>query len=84
MNIDTLEGMAAAIVWQQAWLSRIKEDGIWMVPRSATSIRISHAKKTATVTWSCVPERTIRRVFEAMGWKFVERQQAFMTNPLLS
>jgi hypothetical protein len=72
MNINTKDGMAQAVAWQQKWVDGVKEGGVWVVPRSGNIIRISHRNRTATVVSSLVSEPDIRKVFEEMGWRYVD------------
>lgn len=69
LNIDTPEGMAAAVAWQRKWNSGINEGGAWIVPNIGAIIRIHHSIKTAEVISSLFPiPPHYQRVFEAMGW----------------
>lgn len=75
MNIDTPEGMKNAVAWQEAHIARMADGGVWAVPRSGSFYTISKATKTAVRT-GLLPEPTIERVFEAMGWSVKERAEA--------
>ncbi|MGV0949319.1 MAG: hypothetical protein ACOYB3_01510 [Azonexus sp.] len=68
MDITTPRGMRAAVEWQTAWISVIKEGGVWAVPRSLTLIKIYHTTKTAVFVGGTHQEPDIVKVFEAMGW----------------
>lgn len=69
MNIDTKEGMAAAVAWTNHALGLLKEGGVWVVPRSGTTVLVvSHTPKQALVT-SRLPDPVIQRVLRAAGWE---------------
>lgn len=68
LNIDTEQGMAAAVAWQTALVGKIKDGGTWIVPRSHSIYNINHKMKYARKI-SGDPEPSIERVFEAMGWR---------------
>lgn len=69
MNIDTPEGMRAAIAWQTQLVNVIAQGGRWVVPRSGSIYAIDHEGKQAKRLSGFAPEPTITRVFLAMGWK---------------
>lgn len=71
-DLDTPEGMANAVEWQTRMVSVLKQGGRWIVPRSGSIYEIDHEGKRARRITGFVPEPTITRVFEAMGWKVVE------------
>ena len=69
MNIDTPEGLAQAVAWQQSHISKIKEGGYWCVPGLGAMIRIWHSTKTAELVMSVLPmPHHFHTVFNAMGW----------------
>lgn len=72
LNIDTTDGMANAVAWQERHVALLGQGGRWIVPRSGTVYEIDHANKTARRCFGFRPEPTIERVFEAMGWKVVD------------
>lgn len=73
MNISTKEGMAAAVAWQRNHLNTIREGGMWVIPRSGTVLKVSHAKKTLSLVANLLPELPdLRAVTEAMGWTLVD------------
>lgn len=67
MDISTPEGLIEAVRWQTNHVSRIREGGVWLVPRSGTVITIYHSKKHAKF-FGMLPEPDIQKVFRAMGW----------------
>ena len=73
MDINTPEGMAAAVEWQQAHVDRLTDQGRWVVPRSGSIIVIDKMNKQAIRVAGLAPEPAIRRVFEAMGWQWIDR-----------
>lgn len=73
-DISTKEGMANAVQWMKAHISRIAKGGLWIVPRSVSIYVIDHANKTATKR-SGFPEPEIARVFRAMGWTVVDESE---------
>lgn len=71
-DIDTDEGMANAVQWTTEHFARLKDGGVWMVPRSGTLVRVRHATKTATLH-NTTPDPSIARVIKAMGWTVTEK-----------
>ena len=73
-DLDTKEGMSNAVKWTAAMFDTIKDGGTWMVPRSITMVRIIDKKeKVAAIIAGPIPDPSLRRVIEAMGWTvFVE------------
>lgn len=68
MNLDTKEGMAAAVAWTNNHLRLLKDGGVWFVPRSGTQVLIlSHEKRSCMITCT-VPDPSIERVLRAAGW----------------
>lgn len=68
-DLDTPEGMANAVQWNNAHLSRIADGGIWMVPRSALIVRIVDGKrKVASIREGHTPDPSVRRVMVTAGW----------------
>ena len=72
-NLDTKDGMNAAIKWTQQMFDALKDGGAWGIPRSGTLVRINREEKIATITVGFAPDPSIRRVIEAMGWTVIER-----------
>lgn len=77
MDISTPQGMAAAVAWQKNHVSMIKDGGAWVVPRSGNVIKVEHSKRTATFVVSPVEEPDIVRVFEAMGWRVIMKNDSY-------
>lgn len=72
-DLDTEDGMANAIAWTDNLFSTIKEGGTWFVPRSSTWMKVSHARKEVTITDQWIPDPSINRVVQAMGWTIKEQ-----------
>jgi hypothetical protein len=68
MNVNTKEGMAAAVAWQQKLIDTIQEGGTWAIPRSGTLITFHKDSKVAVIAEGLFPEPTIKRVLTHMGW----------------
>ena len=71
-DIDTEEGLANAVKWQQSMISLVKQSGVWFVPRSHSMYAIDHKHKVAKKVTG-FPEPTIEKVFNAMGWTVDEQ-----------
>jgi hypothetical protein len=72
-DLDTKDGMNNAVTWTRNMFETIKDGGAWMVPRSMTMVRVNHTDKVATIIVGLVPDPSLRRVIEAMGWTVVEQ-----------
>lgn len=68
MNIDTPQGMQDAVRWTKDHFAQIKPGGVWMVPRSGTILQIFHSVKRVRITAGPLPDPSLARVIEAMGW----------------
>jgi len=70
MNYDltTPAGMAAAVQWTNTTMSQLKVGGVWLVPRSYTTVLVrSHNPKRCKVT-HLYPDPSIVEVLKAAGW----------------
>lgn len=72
-DLDTKEGMNHAVKWTRAMFDTINDDGVWMVPRSMTMVRINKRERIATLIVGIAPDPSLKRVIEAMGWTVVEQ-----------
>ena len=72
-NLDTTEGMNNAVRWTQVLFSQMNDGASWGVPRSGTIIRINKQDKTATLIGGFLPDPSLKRVIEAMGWTVIEK-----------
>lgn len=70
-DLDTKAGMNNAIKWTQSMFDTIKDNGVWMVPRSMTMVRINKKDRIATIIVGFAPDPSIKRVIEAMGWTVI-------------
>lgn len=68
MDLDTPEGMKAAVEWTNRTMSTLSLGGTWFVPRSSSTITKT-GFKTCTVT-NC--EACIIKVLKAGGWTVKE------------
>jgi len=68
MNLNTKEGMDAAVAWQQNLIDTIGDGGAWVVPRSGTLITFHKETSTAVIVEGLLPEPDIERVLVHMGW----------------
>lgn len=70
MNYDlkTKEGWEAATQWVNSILAQLKVGGVWVVPRSYTTVLVrSHNPKRCKVT-HLYPDPSIVEVLKAGGW----------------
>ena len=72
-DLDTKAGMNNAVKWTRAMFDTINDDGVWMVPRSMTMVRINKRERIATLIVGIAPDPSLKRVIEAMGWTVVEQ-----------
>jgi len=72
-DLDTKDGMNNAVKWTRAMFDTINDDGVWMVPRSMTMVRINKRERIATLIVGIAPDPSLKRVIEAMGWTVVEQ-----------
>lgn len=68
-DIDTIGGMNRAVEWTRENFEKVKDGGVWIIPRSGTIVTIHHAKRLATINSGFIPDTSIERVIRAMGWK---------------
>ena len=72
-DLDTKDGMNNAVKWTRNMFDTINDDGVWMVPRSMTMVRINKRERIATLIVGIAPDPSLKRVIEAMGWTVVEQ-----------
>lgn len=71
-NLDTPDGMANAVVWLNNCLEHLVEGGTWIVPRSASLVKVvSHDRKLCEV-FIGLPDPAIKRVIKEAGWTIVQ------------
>ena len=67
-DLDTKEGMAAAVRWTNSALSMLSAGGQWVIPRSGTIVTIiDHAKKQVVLT-NGAADPSVARVLLKAGW----------------
>lgn len=71
-DLDTTEGMNNAVKWTRNHFDLLNDHGSWGIPRSGTLVRVNKKEKIATITAGFMPDPSIKRVIEAMGWTVVE------------
>jgi hypothetical protein len=70
-DLDTKTGMNNAVDWTCRLFDTINDNGVWGVPRSGTLVHINKKEKLATITQGFMPDPSLRRVIEAMGWTVI-------------
>lgn len=70
-DINTPRGMRLAKAWTQMHLHRLKEGGVWYVPRVASTYTVYHSTRTIVRT-GLMPDTAITKVLKALGWKLIE------------
>lgn len=72
-DLDTKDGMNNAVRWTQMLFDNMQDTASWGVPRSGTIVRINKPEKTATLIGGFLPDPSLKRVIEAMGWTVIEK-----------
>ena len=72
-DIETKEGLANSVAWTERLFSLMSEGGVWGIPRSETLVRVYPSKKEVVITNGVMPEESLTRVIEAMGWTIVKK-----------
>jgi hypothetical protein len=70
-NLDTPQGMENAKQWVANVLARMNDNGVWVVPRTGTTVQFNKQAKTASVA-SFLPDPSIARVLREMGFSVTE------------
>ena len=75
MNYDTQtkKGLANSVAWTERLFAYKSEGGVWGIPRSETLVRVYPSKKEVVITGGMMPEESLTRVIEAMGWTIVKK-----------
>lgn len=73
-DLDTEEGMRNSVEWTRNHFNRIKQGGVWLVPRSGSVLLIDHKNKGVHCTDRKAPDPSIKRVVEAMGWTYHDHE----------
>ena len=72
-DIETKEGMANSVAWTEKLFACMGDGAVWGIPRSATVVRVYPSKKEVAITNGVLPEESLTRVIEAMGWTIVKK-----------
>ena len=75
MDIHQPQGMAEAKAWTQNLIDGINDGGMWIVPRSGTSIVFDKTRKKALITHQLVPDISIEMILEALGWEITYKKE---------
>jgi len=76
-DLDTEEGMANAVRWTTNTLGRLRNGGVWHIPRSGLQITVvSHADKTYSVNFelSSIIDPSVEQVLQAAGWRRADEE----------
>lgn len=72
-NVDTPGGLKLSVAWMQMHVARIHQGGRWIIPRSGSVVVIDHANKQAIRVLGLLPETSTEKVFQAMGWTWIDK-----------
>ena len=72
-DIQTKKGLANSVAWTERLFALISEGGVWGIPRSETIVRVYPSKKEVVIIDGVMPEESLTRVIEAMGWTIVKK-----------
>ena len=70
-DLDTPQGMENAKRWMANTLAQLSHNGVWVVPRTGTTVQFNKQAKTARVA-SFLPDPSIARVLREMGFSVTE------------
>lgn len=71
IDINTKEGMRQAVEWTEQHIAKLKEGGVWLVPRSGTVVTVFASQRRVSIV-GVLPDTSIARVFKAMGYEVVD------------
>ena len=71
-DLDTKDGMNNAKRWTQSMIDNIADGGMWVVPRSMSTVQINKTAKKADIV-SFIPDPSLGKVLRAMGYTVTER-----------
>lgn len=71
-DLDTKDGMNNAKRWTQSMIDNIADGGLWIVPRSMSTVQVHKKDKKADIV-SFTPDPSLGRVLRAMGYTVTER-----------
>lgn len=72
-HVDTADGLANAVAWMTKHVSMMADGGTWLIPRSGSVVVIDKKNKQAVRTAGLLPEPSTQKVFETMGWTWIDR-----------
>lgn len=72
-DIETKEGLANSMAWTERLFALMNEGAVWSIPRSVTMVRVYPSKKEVVIIDGVMPEESLARVIEAMGWTIVKK-----------
>lgn len=72
-DVDTKEGLANAVEWMERHVTTFRDQGRWITPRSGSIVVLDQLNKQAIRVLGLAPETGTRKVFEAMGWRWIDR-----------
>lgn len=72
-NVDSPEGLRRAVEWMRRHVELFNDQGRWIIPRSGSVVVIDKANKQAIRVLGLAPEPSTQKVFEAMGWTWVDK-----------
>ena len=73
MNVDTPDGLANAVDWMKRFVDTLTDQARWAIPRSGSIVVIDKTNKQAIRVLGLLPEPSTQKVFEAMGWKWIDK-----------
>jgi isoaspartyl peptidase/L-asparaginase-like protein (Ntn-hydrolase superfamily) len=74
-NVENPLGLARAVTWMERHVSMLADGAVWMLPRSMSIIHIDKTNKVATRRVGLAPEPSTQKVFEAMGWTWIDKAE---------
>jgi hypothetical protein len=74
-DLDTKEGMTNAMRWTQMLVDQLREHGVWVIPRSNTTVTVNKPSNTVTLDGDH-PERGVERIFKALGWTVITKGES--------
>jgi len=72
-DVDTPEGLASAVAWMERHVATLGDNYHWIVPRTGSVVVIVRSTTQAIRVLGVAPETGTRKVFAAMGWRFIDK-----------
>ena len=72
-DVDTAEGLASAVEWMERHVATVSDNHHWIIPRTGSMVVIVRSTKQAIRVLGVAPETGTRKVFAAMGWRFIDK-----------